>query len=120
MSDYGTQFSYGEFKEFTQRWDFEHVTSSPSYPQCNGQVERAIGTVTNIVKKAMEDGSDVQLALLNFRNTDREGYSASPAQLLFGRRCRTLLPIQRSRRIPKLATDMYRDKKIAKNAQIEQ
>ena len=68
----------------------------------------------------MEDGSDVQLALLNFRNTVREGYSASPAQLLFGRRCRTLLPIQRSGLIPKLATDGYHDKKIAQKAQIEQ
>ncbi|KAK2169025.1 hypothetical protein NP493_1205g00014 [Ridgeia piscesae] len=68
----------------------------------------------------MEDDNDVQLALLNFRNTVGEGYSASPAQLLFGRRRRTLLPIQRSRLIPKLATDVYHDKKIAKNAQIEQ
>ena len=72
------------------------------------------------MKKATEDGSEVQLALLNFRNTVREDYSASPAQLLFGRRCRTLLPIQRSRLIPKLATDVYRDKKIAKKAQIAQ
>ena len=107
--------SRGEFRQFAQRWDFEHITSSPRYPQSNGQVERDFGTVKNLVKKAMEDGSDVQLALLNFRNTVR----AYPAQLLFGRRCRTLLPIQRSRLIPKLATDVYRDKKIAKNAQIE-
>ena len=120
MSDNGPQFSCGVFREFAQRWDFEHVTSSPRYAQSSGHVERAIGTVKNLVKKAMEDGSDVQLALLNFRNTVREGYSASPAQLLFGRRCRTLLPIQRSRLIPKLATDVYRDKKIAKNPQIEQ
>ncbi|KAK2184104.1 hypothetical protein NP493_283g06029 [Ridgeia piscesae] len=69
MSDNGPQFSCGEFREFAQKWDFEHVTSSPRYHQSNGQVERAIGTVKNIVKKAMEDGSDVQLALLNFRNT---------------------------------------------------
>ena len=76
--------------------------------------------VKNLVKKAMEDGSDVQLALLNFTNTVRDSYSTSRAQLLFGRRCRTLLPIQRNRLIPKRATDMYRDKKIAKNAQIAQ
>ena len=120
MSDNGPQFSCDEFRVFAQRWDFEHVTSSPRYPQSNGQVERAIGTVKNIVKKAMEDGSDAQLALLNFRNTVREGYSASPAQLLFGRRCRTLIPIQRSRMNPKFATDVYRDKKIAKNAQLQQ
>ena len=43
MSDNGPQFSCGEFREFAQRWDFEHVTSSPRYPQSNGQVERAIG-----------------------------------------------------------------------------
>ena len=120
MSDNGPQFSCGEFREFAQRWDFENITSSPRYPQSNGQVERAIGTVKNLVKKAMEDGNDVQLALLNFRNTVREGFSASPAQLLFGRRCRTLLTIQRSRLIPKLANDVYRDKKIAKNAQMAQ
>ena len=118
MSDNGPQFSCGEFRVFAQRWDFEQVTSSPRNPQSNGQVERAIGMVKNIVKKAMKDGSDVQLALLNFRNIVREGYSASPAQLLFDRKYRTVLPIQRSRLIPKLATDVYRDKKIAKNAQI--
>ena len=120
MSDNGPQFSCGEFREFAQRWDFEHVMSSPRYPQSNGQVEQDFGTVKNPVKRAMEDGSDVQLALLNFRKTVRDGYSASPAQLLFGRICRTLLPIQRSRLIPKLATGVYRDNKIAKNAQIEQ
>ena len=76
MSDNGPQFSCGEFREFAHICDSEHVTSSPRYHQSNGQVERAIGTVKNIVKKAMEDGSDVQLALLNFRNTVREGYSA--------------------------------------------
>ena len=54
--------------------------SSPRYPQSNGQAERAIGTVKSLMKKAIEDGSDVQLALLNFRNTVHEGYSASPAQ----------------------------------------
>ena len=94
--------------------------SSPRYPQSNGQVERAIGTVKNLVKKVIEDDNDVKLALLNFRNTVREGYSASPAQLLFGRICRTLLSIQRSRLIQKLANDVYRDKKIAKNAQMAQ
>ena len=40
----------------------------------------------NLMKKVLEDGSDVQLALQSFRNTVREGYSASPAQLLFSRK----------------------------------
>ena len=35
-------------------------------PPVNGQVERANGTVMNLVRKGMEDGSDVKLALPNF------------------------------------------------------
>ena len=73
VSDNGPQFSCSEFRTFTQLWDIEHVTSSPQYPQSNGQAERAIGTVKNLMKKALEDGSDVQLALPSFRNTVREG-----------------------------------------------
>ena len=69
VSDNGPQFSCREFRTFTQLWDIEHVTSSPRYPQSNGQAERAIGTVKNLMKKALEDGSDVQLALQSFRNT---------------------------------------------------
>ena len=49
--------------------------------------------------------------------TLREGYSASPAQLLFGRRCRTFLPIQRAMLSPQLAADVSRDRKKSKNAQ---
>ena len=63
VSDNGPQFWCREFRTFTQLWDIEHVTSSPRYPQSNGQAERAIGTVKNLMKKAFEDGSDVQLAL---------------------------------------------------------
>ena len=98
MSDNGPQFSCGVFREFAQRWDFDHITSSPRRPQ--GKI---------LVRKAMEDGSDVGATLLNFRNTVRGVYSASPVtmhpQLLLGRRCRTLLPIQQSRLIPKLAAE---------------
>ena len=69
------------------------------------------------MKKALEDGSDVQLALQSFRNTVREGYSASPAQLLFSRRCRTSLPMQRTMLKPQLAVDVPRDRRAMKDAQ---
>ena len=90
VSDNGPQFSCREFRTFTQLWDIEHVTSNPRYPQSNGQSERAIGTVKNLMKKALEDGSDVQLALQSFRNTVLSGSLpmttlsryASPARLL--------------------------------------
>ena len=117
VSDNGPQFACREFRTFTQLWDIEHVTSSPRYPQSNGQAERAIGTVKNLMKKALEDGSDVQLALQSFRNTVREGYSASPAQLLFSRRCRTSLPMQRTMLKPQLVVDVPRERKAMKDAQ---
>ena len=117
VSDNGPQFSCREFRTFTQLWDIEHVTSSPRYPQSNGQAERAIGTVKNLMKKAWEDGSDVQLALQSFRNTVSEGYSASPAQLLFSRRCRTSLPMQRTMLKPQLVVDVPHDRKALKDAQ---
>ena len=100
--------------------EFEQITNSPRYPQNNRQAEQAIVMVKNLVKKAMEYGSDIQLVLLNFTNTVRIGYSASLAQLLFGHRCQTLIPIQWSRLSAKLAADVYRDTKIAKDADVAQ
>ena len=55
-SNNGHQFLCREFRTFTQLWDIEHVTSSPRYQQSNVQVERAIGTAKNMMKKALEDG----------------------------------------------------------------
>ena len=54
VSDNGPQFSCREFQTFTQLWDIDQVTSSPRYQQRNGQAERAIGTVKNLMKKEVE------------------------------------------------------------------
>ena len=62
-------------------------------------------------------GSDVQLALQSFRNTVREGYSASPAQLLFSRKCRKSFPMQRTMLKPQLVVDAPRERKAMKDAQ---
>ena len=40
------------------------------------------------------------LALLEWRNTPSEGMNASPAQLLYGRRTRTRLPVTKSLLVP--------------------
>ena len=83
-SDGGPQFSGSHFKNFAAEYGFEHVTSSPRFPQSNGEAERAVQTVKHLLTKA----SDPYLALLAYRATPlQNGYS--PAELLMGRRLRT-------------------------------
>lgn len=50
-SDNVPQFSSDAFKKFANGYDFIHKTSSPKFPQSNGQAERAVGIVKNILQK---------------------------------------------------------------------
>ena len=65
VSDNSPQYSSEAYAAFARQYQFEHVTSSPRYPQSNGEAERAVQTVKNLMKK---DG-DTYLALLSYRST---------------------------------------------------
>ena len=91
-SDNGPHFSSQEFMKFSELYEFDHITSSPAYPQSNGKAENSVKTAKRIMLKALEAGTDPYLGLLDFRNTPTEGLGTSPAQRLFGRRTKTLLP----------------------------
>ena len=81
FSDNGTQLISAEMRDFATTWEFRHTTSSPEFPQSNGQAERAIQTVKNLLKKAQESCRDPYIALLEYRNTPLDGVGYSPAQL---------------------------------------
>ena len=87
ISDNGPQFSSTSFAKFAEDYGFTHILPSSRYPQANGEVERAVQTVKNLLKKT----SDTYKALMAYRTTPLES-GLSPAELLMGRKIRTRVP----------------------------
>ena len=88
IGDNGPQYASSAFTDFSRSYGFVHTTSSSHFPQANGEAERAVQTIKNLLKKAQ----DPYKALLNYRNTPLDGINLSPAQLLMGRRLKSSLP----------------------------
>ena len=60
ISDSGPQYTLELYAEFAKNYQFQHVTSNLYYPQSNGEAERAMGTIKNLLSKC----KDPYLALL--------------------------------------------------------
>ena len=88
VTDNGPQYFSSKFKLFAEAYNFSHVTSSPYYPRGNGEAERAVRTLKNLLK----DAKDPYLALMSYRATPLPLCNLSPTQLLIGRRIRTVVP----------------------------
>ena len=64
LTDNGPQFTSNEYKLFTNKFGFEHVTTAPYWSRSNGRAKTAVSDAKAIIKKS----DDIYLALLNIRN----------------------------------------------------
>ena len=121
-SENGLQYTVQVLKLFSKEWKVKHVTSTPEYPKSNGFVKRHIQIVKNLLTKAKQSGKDPYLAMLESRNYPVEN-SSSPAQLIYGRCLRSLLPIyqeipiyQEKLKIKHINDDNIQDEKVRKQS----
>ena len=66
-----------EFTAFAITYHFQHITSSPLFPQSNGQVERMV----QMMKKMLTKSNDICKSLLNYRSTPLPWCNLSLAEL---------------------------------------
>ncbi|GJQ81737.1 hypothetical protein Trydic_g9176 [Trypoxylus dichotomus] len=99
-------------KRFAKAWNFETITSS-RYPRSNELAERSVQTAKRILKKCNATNSDLESALLEFRNTPKTGLNLIPTQILFSRRTRTKIPVHSKLLKPQIAAKAHH--KITQN-----
>ena len=85
MRDNGPHYSSGQFKQFVTEWGIDHVTSSPTFPQSNGFIERQVRTVKQVMMKTLKANEDVYLALLRLNTNPVDTGIPSPAEILYNR-----------------------------------
>ena len=99
MSDNGPQFSSREFAEIAEKFGFHHSTSSPHFPQANGEAESAV----KMAKKILSSGTP-DIALLNYRATVHSSTGVAPSVALMSRILDTKLPV-----LPEILTPLTPD-----------
>jgi hypothetical protein len=116
VSDNGPQFASEEFRSFARKYEFSHITSSPKYPKSNGLAESGVKVVKSLLKKSKFDGSDFYLNLLVYRSTPLE-FGKSPAELMFGRKIKSNLPVVGNLLLQKNHSGFVKQRKDKKDKQ---
>ncbi len=94
VSNNGSGFASGEFREFTVTNGINHTFTAPYHPTANGLAERSV----QIIKKALKThkgGGDmtqhISEFLMRYRIIPHSTTGISPSELLMGRRIRSTL-----------------------------
>ena len=97
--------SYGEITglrlaQFTNSYEYNRITSSPRFPQSNGQAECIVKTVADIIEVSRS-----LYGTSNCHTTPLPWCTLSPAELCMGRKLRKTIPQSDKHLIP--PTSMY-------------
>ncbi|XP_046578825.1 uncharacterized protein K02A2.6-like [Haliotis rubra] len=95
-TDNGPQFISDSFEDFMEQEGIIHNTSTPYWPQANGEVERQNRSLLKILRISQVEEKnwkqELQHFLMMYRSTPHSSTGKAPAEMLFGRKIRTKLP----------------------------
>lgn len=95
-SDNGPQFTSEEFQTYLRQNNIKWVSTTPLWPQANGEVERVNRTLLKVLKIAHESGQrlgkELRKFLMAYRSTPHSSTGVAPFTLLCGREMKTKLP----------------------------
>ena len=112
VSDNGTAFTSTEFQEFVRRNGIRHIRTAPYHPSSNGQVERAVQTFKDSMKRTSTESLETRVSrfLFHYHITPHSTTGITPAQLLMGRELRSHF----SRLIPGLSARVGNKQQLQK------
>ena len=95
ITDNAPNFVSSEFSQFMKSNGIKQTTSAPYHPASNGLAERAVKIFKNGMKKMTEGSLRQKLArfLFTYRLTPQSTIGVSPAELLLGRKLRSVLDL---------------------------
>ena len=89
-------FNRDEFKRYMEAIGIEWKTSTPLWPQANGNAESIMKPMGKVMKTATLEGKnwrqELQRFLLNYRPTPHATTKVPPCKLLFNRMIQGTLP----------------------------
>ncbi|MEW8548052.1 MAG: RNase H-like domain-containing protein [Candidatus Thiodiazotropha sp.] len=112
-TDGAAYFTSEQFQQYCKDWGITHEVSSPTHASSNGLAEVYVKIAKRILQKAKDDNRDPYLPLLQYRNSPLKSCDdMTPAQLMFSRRLRSLLPSTNEQLAPKAISPKVARKKM--------
>ena len=105
FSDREPIYKSTEMKQFCEMYGISKNFSSAYHSQSNGQVERAVGHIKNLIKRCNGNILKVKLCLLDYHATPLDSNLGRPHSILMNRNVRTRIPMLEKNLITKTDQD---------------